>query len=73
MKGDVAFLKKQQRKTETGEPEMKRQMGEVRKEFKKTDPKSQQLLEKHKMANSEHPISNRRRDSETLQENRERE
>lgn len=51
MKGDVAFLKKQQRKTETGEPEMKRQMGEVRKEFKKTDPKSQQLLENHKMAN----------------------
>lgn len=52
-------MKKQQRKIETEEPEMKREMGEVRKVFKKMNPKSQQLLKEHKMANSEHQISNR--------------
>lgn len=55
-------MKKQQRKTETEEPEMKREMGEVRKVFKKTNPKSQQLLEEHKIANSENWISNRGQD-----------
>lgn len=62
MKGGVTFMKKQQRKIETEEPQMKREMGEVRKVFKKTNPKSQQLLEEHKMANSEHQISNKGQD-----------
>lgn len=61
-KGAITFTKKQQRKTETEEPEVKREMGEVRKIFKKTNPKSQQLPEEHKITDSENRISNRGQD-----------